>query len=326
MNETEFDLFCVGNALVDVFAGADEELCDRYGITDPVQHIEIKKLAAILPALPEYTVVSGGGAANVAKIAGFLGAKVSFTGSIGMDGRPDHFGRFFEKDLTATGVKLSLKIKQLPTGICLVLRIGTDKTRIAASPSASQELSEDDINKEDIKKTKLVVVDGFMLWRPNLVSHILRLAGKHGKPATLDLSSPEIAREQAGKIAEYARQYPLILFMNEEEAEAFHAGLNPTNEPFESFFRSFTIGAPWPIIAVKLGSRGSICFAEGESYKNETKAINAYETTGAGDAFCAGFLAAWVRNKPISECAALGNETAALVLGAEGSQIGKPRM
>jgi sugar/nucleoside kinase (ribokinase family) len=41
---------------------------------------------------------------------------------------------------------------------------------------------------------------------------------------------------------------------------------------------------------------------------------------GAGDAFCAGFLTAWLRTKTLSECAAFGNKTARLVLNAPGAQ------
>ena len=366
-SEAEFEILCIGNALVDVFAEDDEQLHLRFGITEPVQHVEIDKITSILSALPVYNAVSGGGAANVAKIAAFLGAKTYFTGAIGAGKiggvavggvEPDHFGRLFEKDLAATGVKLALRQKSLPTGICLMLKTGDGKTRIAASPSASLELSESDISEEDIKKAKIVLIDGFMLGRPGLVSHIISKADLYKKVIAIDLSAPFIAKEYAEELTNYARLYPLILFMNEAEAEAFYSELKkkyPTSRitqiiykilnhrvsrsdprsfaekfsktmlnsvflrgvmfPFRRRLRKF------PIVVVKLGERGAVCFAGGEICKSETKAITPLETTGAGDAFCAGFLTAWVRNKPLSECAALGNKTAALVLGVEGSQI-----
>jgi sugar/nucleoside kinase (ribokinase family) len=323
MNETEFELLCIGNALVDVFARDAEQVHIRYGINDPVQHVEIEKIEKILSLLsnmhPPPTFVSGGGAANVAKIAGFLGVKACFTGAIGGDQTPDHFGRLFEKDLTAAGIKLALHLKPRPTGICLILSTADGKTRIAASPSASLGLLENDINEEDIKKAKLVVVDGFMLDRPNLVQHILRLAGQHGKTIVIDLSSPVMAKERAKEIAEYARQYSLILFMNDAEAEAFYAELKHQYPKCLSLRNE----GEFPVIVVKQGSRGAICFAGEKTYQSETEAVIPLETTSAGDAFCAGFLTAWVRNKPLSECTNMGNKAAALVLGAEGSQIQK---
>jgi len=314
MTSKKTDLLCVGNALVDVFAQADEQFFARHGLTQPVQHIEIEKLEKILSELPEYKAVSGGGAANVAKIAGLLGARVSFTGAIGND----KFGRLFKKSLAAAGVKLRLSLKPSPTGICLMLRDAAGETRIAASPSAAIELSESDISGGEPQKAAVVLIDGFMLDKTALVSHILRVAGSNGTPAAIDLSSPGIAREYAAEIADYAKDYPLILFMNEAETEAFHNGLKSTSRqtPFENY-------TDFPIIVVKLGKNGALCYSGGKVIRAETQALTPVDATGAGDAFCAGFLSAWIKNKTLSECAALGNMTARTVLGAEGSQADK---
>ena len=350
MKETGFDLLCIGNAMVDVFAKDAEQIHIRYGISEPVQHVEIERIEKILACFDEYTAVSGGGAANVAKIAGFLGAKAYFTGAAGND----NFALLFEKDLTAAGVTLALRKKTMSTGICLILRTKEGNTHIAASPSASLEFSENDIREDDIKKAKLIVIDGFMLGRQNLVRHILRLAVQHEKPVAIDLSSPYIAAEMAKEIENYARRYPLILFMNEEEAKAFYAGLKRQYPKYLSRRRKhkaqrkiklFLTGAlrlcgcantfrngrfsisrnkrEFPIIVVKQGERGAICFARGKIYQSETKAITPVDATSAGDAFCAGFLTAWARGKSLTECGALGNKTAALVLGVEGSQLTK---
>jgi sugar/nucleoside kinase (ribokinase family) len=194
-----------------------------------------------------------------------------------------------------------------------MLRDEAGKTRIAASPSAAIELSENDISGEELQKAEVLLIDGFMLDKSALASHVLHMAGKNETAAAIDLSSPGIAREYAAEIADYAKNYPLILFMNEAEAEAFCEGLglaSPAALSKEIF----------PIIVVKLGQGGAICFSEGKIIRAETQAITPVDDTGAGDAFCAGFLAAWIKNKTLSECAAFGNMTARTVLGAEGSQ------
>jgi len=334
------ELLCIGNALVDVFARGERHLCERCGIIQPVQHLEIEKIKEILSETPEYTAVSGGGAANVAKIAALLGAKVSFTGALGKERNEsakgqaraqaevqiDHFGRLFEKDLNAAGVTLHLPLKSSPTGICLFFKTD-DETRIAASPSAALEFSENDIPEEDFKKAKVVVIDGFMLNRPGLVRRILRLADQYGTVAAIDLGSAAIARDRAAEIADYARQ-KAILFMNEAEAEAFYKGIGNevsgiVNEESLllsacAYFKSITEGKPFPIIVVKLGKRGAMVFAGGTLYRAET--------TGAGDAFSAAFLTAWVRNRPLSECASLGNSTARVVLDVAGTQVEREQL
>ena len=369
MTADKLEILCIGNALVDVFVQGDEQLCVRLGISEAVQHVEIEKLHEILNALkvptvqkkplthPEFTTVSGGGAANVAKIAGLLGAKAGFIGALGRGEagdrsfQGDEFGRLFENDLSTAGVKLYLPLKSSPTGLCLFLRAGSE-TYIIAAPSAALKLSESDISEEELKKAGVVVIDGFMLDRPGMVDHILRLTDRYGTTAAIDLSSAAIAREKVLEILDYARQYSLILFMNDTEAEAFCEGLKARGigiqdlglamdedgqgqsllsaerrKPGSSFrrictfFQALTSGKRFPIIVVKLGERGAFIFSDGTIMRAETTAKIPGETTGAGDAFCAAFLTAWVRNKPLSECAALGNKAARIVLNAAGTQV-----
>ena len=323
MADKELELLCIGNALIDLFANGEEGI--DYGLTQSVQHIEIEKLKKILLLLSDSVTVSGGGAANVAKVAGYLGAKVSFTGAVGCEGGGDSgkgvddFGQLFAGQLRPAAVKLRLAEKPSPTGVCLMLRIG-EKTQIAASPSAALELSEGDISEGDIKAAQVVVIDGFMLQRPGLVRRILAFAGKHETVAAIDIGSAAIASERAAEIAAYTEEYPLILFMNEEEARAFCEGLN--DELHSSLRASVRDNCKkFPIIVVKLAGRGAVCYAGGKSYSAGTEAVTPLESTGAGDAFCAGFLTAWVRGKPIPECAALGNKAAGIMLNVMGTQI-----
>ena len=340
MGKKELELLCVGNAIVDVFARDENGAADRYGLCEPVQHVEIDKLKNLLSELGvtnevcETTVVSGGGAANAAKIAGLLGAKAGFTGAIG----DDNYGRLFEEDLKSTGVKTRLVAKPSPTGICLVLQTG-DGTRIAASPSASLELSENDIHEEEIKKVKIVVIDGFMLGRRGLVGRLLALADKHGAAAAIDLGSAAIAAEEAVEIAAYItlhdispdaalhiKQHPIFLFMNEDEAVSFCSALNRPASAFEQtqeFFKSLCEEKPSLVIVVKLGRRGALCFAGGDTFHAGTEAVTPMEVTGAGDAFCGAFLTAWVRGKSPVECTALGNKAARIVLGSLGTKVDK---
>ena len=386
----EYDLLCIGNALIDVFALSDGEAFKRFSLDRPVQHIDVEKLKDIIKVLKassidkELTISSGGGAANVAKIAGFLGAKVRFTGSVGAKAgvgileagqsagqaaEPDYYGKLFKKDLAAAGVELHLAVKQSPTGLCLYLesyggmragntpidRIRPDsirfETRIAASPSAALELSVSDINDDDIKKVRVVLIDGFLLDKPDLVRHILKKAKQYGAVAALDLSSVSIAEKYAIEILDYTTRFPLILFMNNEEAEAFYGALaslrkllhpdktdassplfdtdrRKTNRLFRqicSFFQSETGKTinrfrHFPVIVIKRGPEGAFCFADGDIHRIKTSPVEALDSVGAGDAFCAGFLSAWVRRWPVLECANFGNKTARVILDVNGTQ------
>jgi sugar/nucleoside kinase (ribokinase family) len=356
MAEKEQELLCIGNAMVDVFARLEECVCTRFGITHPVQHIDAEKfidLFSFISAVPGRQMVSGGGAANVAKIAGFLGIRVGFIGAIGCDDEcaPDHFGRFFEESLTAAGVKLKLILKQASTGACLIICTDSGESRVAASPQAAFMLSENDISEDDIKNARLVVIDGFILNRPGLVCHILRLTERYGTVPVIDLGMAAIAAELAEEIADYVKRYSAFLFMNEAETLAFYNGIAYPEKIAEGglvegslaffqiyeFFKSFTKNKVFqkakgetdksnPVVIVKLGKRGALCFAGGEVFHARTRAIKPVESTGAGDAFCAGFLSAWLQGKDFSQCASMGNSTAKTVLETTGTQADRKKL
>jgi len=83
-----------------------------------------------------------------------------------------------------------------------------------------------------------------------------------------------------------------------------------------------TDGELFPIIVIKLGGRGAIVVAGGNVYREETFTVaTPKNTVGAGDAFCAAFISAWIRDKSLSECAALGNKVAREILEVPGTHI-----
>jgi sugar/nucleoside kinase (ribokinase family) len=166
-----------------------------------------------------------------------------------------------------------------------------------------------------------------MMERSSLVRKVLSLANKHGTVVAFDMSTVELAEERAQEIVTYARAYPVILFLNEDEARAFYhsmrgeedeRGVDILSRELSDFYRSITAGDLFPVITIKLGVRGAIVFAGGSVYREETIPVIPLETTGAGDAFCAAFLAAWIRDKSLSDCASLGNKAARVVLDSTG--------
>ncbi|MDR3167474.1 MAG: adenosine kinase [Treponema sp.] len=348
------ELLCIGNALVDIFALADEDILLHFGLTAPVQHVGYEKVSDLLAILSDLSAGSGGGAANVAKIAALLGLNSGFIGTVGSsqtqtktprkDGnsgrQPDYFARIFERDLINAGVIPILFRGKAPTGVCFILQTPAGETRTAASPGAALELTEADISEEAIRTAKVVVIDGFLLGREGLVNRILELAEHYGTAVALDVGAASLAERRAAEIARYCRDYPLILFMNEEEALSFYRALNQeagavpeglekteyyTQEVFP-FLKNLTRNELFPIIVVKLGPRGAIAFAGGAIFREETVPVIPLETTGAGDAFCAAFLTAWIRNRSIAECAALGNRAAREVLDVKGTGVNKKQL
>ncbi|MDR0465694.1 MAG: adenosine kinase [Treponema sp.] len=331
-----FELLCIGNPIVDVFIDIDNSFALKYGIIDPVQHIERDKAESILhePSVNFSHAIksSGGGAANVAKIAAMLGMNTAFSGSIGQD----DLAYIFEKEMTGAGVSLFLEKSNEKTGLCFACNIGGE-TRFAASPGAALDLSEANVSIEMIKSAEVIALDGYILDRRPLVQHILLKASKQGIPVALDVASVFQVKKKAEEILTYSRNFPLFIFMNADEAIAFYNAIRKNNDdisfPSEKEKESFilrdvnpmlkiiTDGELFPIIIVKLGGRGAVIFAGGNVYHEETFTVIPRNTVGAGDAFCAAFISSWIRGKSLSECAVLGNKAAREILKVPGTLI-----
>ena len=108
-----------------------------------------------------------------------------------------------------------------------------------------------------------------------------------------------------------------VLFMN--ETEAIHYGRKETAEEAGWDFSQYC-----PIVALKLGAKGSIAFEKGKMYQKGRYKVKAVDTTGAGDSFNAGFIYAYLSGRSIEECLACGNGCGALSVTALGGNSGFP--
>jgi len=86
----------------------------------------------------------------------------------------------------------------------------------------------------------------------------------------------------------------------------------------------FMIGRGVKIVAVKLGSDGCYVTDGRERHLIEPFKVDVVDTTGAGDAFCAGFLYGLVNGKSLFECGRLGNFVASRCVMKMGARAGLP--
>jgi ribokinase len=84
------------------------------------------------------------------------------------------------------------------------------------------------------------------------------------------------------------------------------------------------IGRGVKIVTVKLGADGCYVTDGRERLKIEAFKVKAIDTTGAGDAFCAGFLYGLLHNKSLGDCGKLGNFVASRCVMKLGARTGLP--
>jgi len=107
-----------------------------------------------------------------------------------------------------------------------------------------------------------------------------------------------------------------LLFINEDEARA----TTSREEPGEIAAALRALGAG--TIVLKLGARGCMVFEGGEAVHVPAFAVDAVDTTGAGDCFAGAFFAALHRGMNLAEAARMGNAMGAMVVARIGATAG----
>lgn len=82
----------------------------------------------------------------------------------------------------------------------------------------------------------------------------------------------------------------------------------PNNAEFERLKPMWSPSEKLPLCVVKQGAEGATAYANGEKIYCPAVEIDVKDTTGAGDAFNAGFIHAWLGKHSIVACVSLGNQ------------------
>lgn len=256
----------------------------------------------------------GGGAALFTLGIGKLGLRPVFQGTIG----DDCYGRMILEELEKQNVDtVLLKVsREQKTGISISFTNERDRAFLTMrGTNALLDVSK--VNIEEVKKARHIHVTGYA----GSVNHdaylkFLRQV-KEQTEATVSFDVGWDSTEEWKKEIYNLFPYIDVLFMN--ETEAIHYGRKETAREAGSDFAKYC-----PVVALKLGSKGSMAFENGKMYQKERYCVKAVDTTGAGDSFNAGFIYAYLSGKSVEECLACGNGCGALSVTALGGNTGFP--
>ncbi len=232
---------------------------------------------------PRAEVRLGGGAANVALWLSWLGIEVRVLARVGFD----PFGDFVLKSLFEAGVDIDSVQRDpgLPTGIVVVFVGEGGERSMISVPGANAHL---EARYLDLSYLSWIHVSGYFAERkPEAAAELLSQALAKGIPWSLDT----VPFKALVHIPRFLGLRPAILFGTEDELRGLEGG----GERF-----------------VKLGKRGCLYIGERGELHVPGFEVEARDTTGAGDAFCAGVLAARLEGAPPEVQGLLGNLCGAL--------------
>jgi sugar/nucleoside kinase (ribokinase family) len=111
------------------------------------------------------------------------------------------------------------------------------------------------------------------------------------------------------------------VFMPNTEEACCLTGKTETLEALQA------LGELCPLVVVKDGARGAYGLRRGEAAVYAPGlAVKVVDTTGAGDCFAAGFVRAWLDERPLEECLRWGNICGGLSVTARGGATAAPRL
>jgi sugar/nucleoside kinase (ribokinase family) len=310
-----FDVAGLGNALVDTLVTIDDEALVgtpyQRGIMHPVPHREWEQAFERFQH-PTMQVHAGGSAANTIAGLGLLGARTVFRGQVGDAELGRRYGASLEE---ACGGHALAVTSESPTGKCLALVSRSDSERtMLVDLGAAPRLADLGPFEGHIRRAKVFHVTGYAFLEGPIrdtAFEALRVARSAGVTISLDVADPFVVAAIRDDVWRILREFASIAFMNHEEAAALCHGAPPERAVHE-------VAEAVDTTVVKLGSRGSLVKHRGELTPIGIHSVTPKDTTGAGDAYAAGFLYGYVNDWSAARAGRLGARVAALTVAQVG--------
>ena len=258
-------------------------------------------------------VSAGGSGANAAAWLVHSGIETRFVGRVG----DDVFGRFLEGEMERSGVGSHLaRDPSLATGKVFVLVDGAGERTMITDRGAGEALGPGDLSSTLFAGGHLHL-SGYTLSggsRRETAKEALRLAHRARMTVSVDPSSVPLLRSVGPeRFLEWTRGADL-LFPNLTEGETLTGETDPGRilEKLLPYYSS---------VVLKLGPEGAL-YADrgGEPLRVPAAAVRVEDTTGAGDAFSAGFLAARLAGEAPAEAMRRGAGIAGEAVGRVGAR------
>ena len=315
MTSPRFDLLGIGNAIVDVVAPVDEAFLSRHDMRKGAMAlIDSVTADALYAAMPPAAETSGGSAANTCAVAAMLGAKVAYLGKVA----DDQLGRVFRHDIAAVGVHFPTAplIGAAPTARCLIMVTPDGQRTMNTYLGACTTFGPADVDAALVADAAITYLEGYLFDPPEAQAAFrAAAAAAHaaGRRVALSLSDAFCVNRHRAAFRDLVDGHIDILFANEIEITALYE----TN--------SFAEAAAWArrdvaLAALTRSESGSTIIQGGDTVDVPALPTKVVDTTGAGDAYAAGFLAGLTAGKPLPECGRLASLAAAEVISHYGAR------
>ncbi len=306
-----YDVLGLGNAIVDVISRADDDFLVAQGLRKGgMTLIDEARAEALYAAMGPATIISGGSAANTIIGLASLGGRAAFIGKV----KADELGHLFAHDIRAA--KVGFSTAPAPDGTasarCLIVVTPDGQRTMSTFLGAAQDLTEADIDEQLVRDSGVTYLEGY-LWDPPAAkaafvkaSNIARAAGRE---VALTLSDAFCVDRYRDEFLQLIRSGAVqILFANESELHSLYQTAD-----FDTALAQLKSEG---VLGVVTRSENGCVVVRGDAVVTAPACPveEVVDTTGAGDLFAAGFLAAYTKGRDLETCANLGALAAAEII------------
>ncbi|MAD91557.1 MAG: adenosine kinase [Gammaproteobacteria bacterium] len=312
-------LLGISNAIVDILGRIDKKFLGAIGAPlgsmTLIDEEQAEKLYSLLNSTEK---ISGGSVANT--IAGFanLGGKSSYIGKV----HDDAFGNIFNNDMKNLGVDIRLKPTKFGKSTArshILISEGGQRT-MQTYLGACLELCLSDIDSITIKKPKIILLEGYV-WDiedgPALAKKAAEIGRANNATIAMSLSDSFCVERHRNEFEIFVKNEANIVFADEDEINALFGTKN--SKEIINKLSKLNI-----LFVITRAEKGSIIIRNDHTiFQDALDVKEIIDTTGAGDAYAAGFLFGFVNNHDLSECAKYGTYCATKVIQQLGARINK---
>jgi len=316
MPTARYDVVGIGNAIVDILVHTDDAfLASEDLVKGAMSLIDKARSADLYGKIGAAIECSGGSAANTIAGLASLGSASAYIGKV----RDDQLGTVFRHDIRAMGIDFDTPpAKSGPaTATCMVLVTDDAERTMQTYLGACVGLGPDDIDEQTIADAQVTYMEGY-LWDPDEAKKAFLkaadIAHRNGRKVSLSLSDPFCVDRHRTEFRDLVKNHVDILFANEDEVISLYQA-----DGFDEALQA--VRQDCAIAALTRSEKGSVIVSGDEIHIADAEPVTkVVDTTGAGDAYAAGFLYGWTHQHDLITSARIGGIAAAEIISHLGAR------
>jgi len=304
----------IGNAIVDVFAQADDSFLDLMGITKGImQLVERERGELLYGAMESRVQAPGGSVANTLAGIGNLGLSTAFIGRV----RDDALGRFYAVSMTESGTDFAnppVPEGELPTSRSMIFVSPDGERSMNTYLGISAELGPEDVADSVAGQAEILFLEGYLYDKPkgkDAFERAARLCRANGGRAGIALSDPFCVDRHRADFRRLVTELDYVIGNEHEWESLYQTDLSAALEQ--------AAADAGLVVCTRSGSDVVLVRGDEEVVVPVTR-VTPVDATGAGDQFAAGFLFGLATDRPLAVAGRMGCVAAAEVIGHYGAR------